>query len=102
MHIFKQKNQLKYYSSNSATSRREFDANNADTEIEFDADETENEMDEADLADNKRFEQLMQKKMDIPTSDNGLYLARTVAPVLTKALAEVLLVCFFHNNFVSY
>ncbi|KAH7727798.1 Protein F34D10.6 b [Aphelenchoides avenae] len=44
-----------------------------------------------DDTDRHRFERLLQEKMDMPTSDNGLYLARTVAPVLTKALAEVLL-----------
>jgi len=40
-----------------------------------------------------KFERLMMDKMELnmPASDNGLYLARTVAPVLTKALAEVLL-----------
>lgn len=42
-----------------------------------------------DDTDRHRFERLLQEKMDMPTSDNGLYLARTVAPVLTKALAEV-------------
>uniref|UniRef100_A0A915EIQ7 Uncharacterized protein n=1 Tax=Ditylenchus dipsaci TaxID=166011 RepID=A0A915EIQ7_9BILA len=44
-----------------------------------------------DDVDRNRFERLLQEKLDMPTSDNGLYLARTVAPVLTKALAEVLL-----------
>ncbi|KAK0420633.1 hypothetical protein QR680_014803 [Steinernema hermaphroditum] len=47
--------------------------------------------DEEEDYDRHRFERLMQEKMNLPTSDNGLYLARTVAPVLTKALAEVLL-----------
>lgn len=47
--------------------------------------------DGADDADRNRFERLLQEKLDMPTSDNGLYLARTVAPVLTRALAEVLL-----------
>uniref|UniRef100_A0A183BUL8 ANK_REP_REGION domain-containing protein n=1 Tax=Globodera pallida TaxID=36090 RepID=A0A183BUL8_GLOPA len=46
--------------------------------------------DEEDL-EKRRFERLLHEKLDMPTSDNGLYLARTVAPVLTKALAEVLL-----------
>jgi len=46
---------------------------------------------ENDDLDRNRFERLLQEKLDMPTSDNGLYLARTVAPVLTKALAEVLL-----------
>ncbi|KAI6240921.1 Ankyrin repeat and Ankyrin repeat-containing domain-containing protein [Aphelenchoides fujianensis] len=62
-----------------------------DTEMELDGDEAEDEVDEDEAADRHRFERLLQEKMDIPTSDNGLYLARTVAPVLTKALAEVLL-----------
>ncbi|TKR64477.1 hypothetical protein L596_025002 [Steinernema carpocapsae] len=47
--------------------------------------------DEEEDYDRHRFERMMQEKMNLPTSDNGLYLARTVAPVLTKALAEVLL-----------
>ncbi|KHN82408.1 Putative ankyrin repeat protein, partial [Toxocara canis] len=47
--------------------------------------------DEDDENDRRKFERLVQDKIDLPTSDNGLYLARTVAPVLTKALAEVLL-----------
>jgi len=47
--------------------------------------------DGVDDADRNRFERLLQEKLDMPTSDNGLYLARTVAPVLTRALAEVLL-----------
>uniref|UniRef100_A0A0M3HW63 ANK_REP_REGION domain-containing protein n=1 Tax=Ascaris lumbricoides TaxID=6252 RepID=A0A0M3HW63_ASCLU len=47
--------------------------------------------DEDDEIDRRKFERLLQDKIDLPTSDNGLYLARTVAPVLTKALAEVLL-----------
>uniref|UniRef100_A0A915BIP8 ANK_REP_REGION domain-containing protein n=3 Tax=Parascaris univalens TaxID=6257 RepID=A0A915BIP8_PARUN len=46
---------------------------------------------EDDEIDRRKFERLLQDKIDLPTSDNGLYLARTVAPVLTKALAEVLL-----------
>lgn len=45
--------------------------------------------DEDDEIDRRKFERLLQDKIDLPTSDNGLYLARTVAPVLTKALAEV-------------
>uniref|UniRef100_A0AC34QFB3 Uncharacterized protein n=1 Tax=Panagrolaimus sp. JU765 TaxID=591449 RepID=A0AC34QFB3_9BILA len=44
-----------------------------------------------DEIDSNRFEKLIQDKLDLPTSENGLYLARTVAPVLTKALAEMLL-----------
>lgn len=47
--------------------------------------------DDDDDINGSRFEKLLQDKLDLPTSDNGLYLARTVAPVLTKALAEVLL-----------
>lgn len=43
------------------------------------------------FASSQQFEQLVQAKLDGVTSDSGLYLARTVAPVLTKALAEVLL-----------
>ncbi|VDK26375.1 unnamed protein product [Anisakis simplex] len=45
---------------------------------------------EDDESDRHKFERLVQEKIDLPTSDNGLYLARTVAPVLTKALAEVI------------
>uniref|UniRef100_A0A914CE44 Uncharacterized protein n=1 Tax=Acrobeloides nanus TaxID=290746 RepID=A0A914CE44_9BILA len=52
--------------------------------------ESARKLDDDDI-DRNRFERLIQEKMDMPTSDNGLYLARTVAPVLTKALAEVLL-----------
>lgn len=64
-----------------------------DTEAELEADELEEggAGADGDGTDRRRFERLLQDKMDIPTSDNGLYLARTVAPVLTKALAEVLL-----------
>uniref|UniRef100_A0A914GVW4 Uncharacterized protein n=1 Tax=Globodera rostochiensis TaxID=31243 RepID=A0A914GVW4_GLORO len=47
--------------------------------------------DEEEDLEKRRFERLLHEKLDMPTSDNGLYLARTVAPVLTKALAEVLL-----------
>lgn len=36
-----------------------------------------------------RFERFLQEKLDLPSSDNGIYLARTVAPILTKTLAEV-------------
>jgi hypothetical protein len=50
--------------------------------------ESARKLDDDDI-DRNRFERLIQEKMDMPTSDNGLYLARTVAPVLTKALAEV-------------
>uniref|UniRef100_A0AC35TST0 ANK_REP_REGION domain-containing protein n=1 Tax=Rhabditophanes sp. KR3021 TaxID=114890 RepID=A0AC35TST0_9BILA len=47
---------------------------------------------EDDDQDRHRYERFMQERMDgLPTSDNGLYLARTVAPILTKALAEVLI-----------
>ncbi|CAI5445216.1 unnamed protein product [Caenorhabditis angaria] len=38
-----------------------------------------------------RFEKMFRGRIDLPTSENGIYLARTVAPVMTKALAEVLL-----------
>ncbi|CAB3403422.1 unnamed protein product [Caenorhabditis bovis] len=38
-----------------------------------------------------KIERMFRGKGDLPTSENGIYLARTVAPVLTKALAEVLL-----------
>uniref|UniRef100_A0A0K0F5M1 ANK_REP_REGION domain-containing protein n=1 Tax=Strongyloides venezuelensis TaxID=75913 RepID=A0A0K0F5M1_STRVS len=48
-------------------------------------------LDDDDEIDRQRYEKFMQERLDMPTSDNGLYLARTVAPVLTKALAEVLL-----------
>lgn len=85
-------------SSNIDSGRREAGHNNLDTELELDGDEPDDEMDESEMADRKRFERLIQEKMDIPTSDNGLYLARTVAPVLTKALAEVLLVSYFNIN----
>ncbi|KAI6235408.1 Ankyrin repeat and Ankyrin repeat-containing domain-containing protein [Aphelenchoides besseyi] len=77
-------------SSGLESDRRE-NLQHVDTEMELDADEPEDEIDEEEVADRHRFERLLQEKMDIPTSDNGLYLARTVAPVLTKALAEVLL-----------
>ncbi|GMS90395.1 hypothetical protein PENTCL1PPCAC_12570, partial [Pristionchus entomophagus] len=49
------------------------------------------EIDEEDEVDRFRFEQLINNRVSLPTSENGIYLARTVAPVLTKALAEVLL-----------
>ncbi|UMM24050.1 hypothetical protein L5515_004469 [Caenorhabditis briggsae] len=38
-----------------------------------------------------KLEKTMKGRIEMPTSENGVYLARTVAPVLTKALAEVLL-----------
>ncbi|KAL6727776.1 hypothetical protein Aduo_009624 [Ancylostoma duodenale] len=44
-----------------------------------------------DELDRHRFERMLHGRTDLPTSENGIYLARTVAPVLTKALAEVLL-----------
>lgn len=44
---------------------------------------------EEDDADRHRFERMLRGKIDLPTSENGIYLARTVAPILTKALAEV-------------
>ncbi|CAJ0598821.1 unnamed protein product [Cylicocyclus nassatus] len=46
---------------------------------------------EDDEMDRHRFEKMLHGRTDLPTSENGIYLARTVAPVLTKALAEVLL-----------
>ncbi|CAJ0580803.1 unnamed protein product, partial [Mesorhabditis spiculigera] len=47
---------------------------------------------EDDEFDRHRFERMVNNnRVDLPTSENGIYLARTVAPVLTKALAEVLL-----------
>ncbi|KAJ1373911.1 hypothetical protein KIN20_036444 [Parelaphostrongylus tenuis] len=46
--------------------------------------------DEDDI-DRRRFEHMVHGRTDLPTSENGIYLARTVAPILTKALAEVLL-----------
>ncbi|VDL76467.1 unnamed protein product [Nippostrongylus brasiliensis] len=46
---------------------------------------------ENDEMDRHRFEKMVHGRTDLPTSENGIYLARTVAPVLTKALAEVLL-----------
>ncbi|GMR43020.1 hypothetical protein PMAYCL1PPCAC_13215 [Pristionchus mayeri] len=49
------------------------------------------EIDEEDEVDRFRFEQLINNRVSLPSSENGIYLARTVAPVLTKALAEVLL-----------
>uniref|UniRef100_A0A1I7SUJ5 ANK_REP_REGION domain-containing protein n=2 Tax=Bursaphelenchus xylophilus TaxID=6326 RepID=A0A1I7SUJ5_BURXY len=64
----------------------------AETEPELDIDDLDDPMDDdMENMDRRKFEKLVEDKMDIPTSDNGLYLARTVAPVLTKALAEVLL-----------
>ncbi|KAF1761479.1 hypothetical protein GCK72_009735 [Caenorhabditis remanei] len=47
--------------------------------------------DEDESIERHRFEKTFRGKIDLPTSENGVYLARTVAPVLTKALAEVLL-----------
>uniref|UniRef100_A0A8R1HMB2 ANK_REP_REGION domain-containing protein n=1 Tax=Caenorhabditis japonica TaxID=281687 RepID=A0A8R1HMB2_CAEJA len=47
--------------------------------------------DEDESVERHRFEKTFRGKIDLPTSENGVYLARTVAPVLTKALAEVLL-----------
>ncbi|VDM64064.1 unnamed protein product [Angiostrongylus costaricensis] len=41
-----------------------------------------------DDTDRRRFERMVHGRTDLPTSENGIYLARTVAPVLTKALAE--------------
>ncbi|PAV76297.1 hypothetical protein WR25_16953 isoform C [Diploscapter pachys] len=41
--------------------------------------------------DRHKFEKMVHGRVDLPTSENGIYLARTVAPVLTKALAEVLI-----------
>ncbi|VDO89962.1 unnamed protein product [Heligmosomoides polygyrus] len=46
---------------------------------------------ENDEMERYRFERMVHGRTDLPTSENGIYLARTVAPVLTKALAEVLL-----------
>jgi hypothetical protein len=74
------------------------------------------EEEDEDLERSSRFERLLNGQMDMPTfggtnggnitlafpnshcfsSDNGLYLARTVAPVLTKALAEVF-ICSYPN-----
>ena len=48
-------------------------------------------MEDEDDVDRSKFEKMMNNRVDLPTSENGIYLARTVAPVLTKALAEVLL-----------
>ncbi|XGW18517.1 hypothetical protein V3C99_002825 [Haemonchus contortus] len=47
--------------------------------------------DDDDDVERNRFEKMVLGRTDMPTSENGIYLARTVAPVLTKALAEVLL-----------
>ncbi|PIO71269.1 hypothetical protein TELCIR_06836 [Teladorsagia circumcincta] len=47
--------------------------------------------DDDDDVERNRFERMVLGRTDMPTSENGIYLARTVAPVLTKALAEVLL-----------
>lgn len=57
----------------------------------FQGDERNAIYEEEDVIQN-RFERLLQEKLDLPGSDNGIYLARTVAPVLTKALAEVNLI----------
>lgn len=38
----------------------------------------------------------------MPSSDNGLYLARTVAPVLTKALAEVYIFIYIYIVLIFY
>uniref|UniRef100_A0A1I8BXT1 ANK_REP_REGION domain-containing protein n=1 Tax=Meloidogyne hapla TaxID=6305 RepID=A0A1I8BXT1_MELHA len=58
--------------------------------LEFDGN-GEDGIDDGEDAEKNRFEHLLHERLGMPTSDNGLYLARTVAPVLTKALAEVLL-----------
>ncbi|CAD5214744.1 unnamed protein product [Bursaphelenchus okinawaensis] len=63
----------------------------AETEPELEVEDLVDPMDDLENIDRRKFEKLVEDKMDIPTSDNGLYLARTVAPILTKALAEVLL-----------
>lgn len=52
--------------------------------------------DEDESLERHRFEKAFRGKIDLPTSENGVYLARTVAPVLTKALAEVR---FFFRDF---
>lgn len=70
------------FSSNVDSGRRDTGGNNLDTELELDAEEEEEGVDEGEMVDQRRFERLIHEKMDIPTSDNGLYLARTVAPVL--------------------
>nr|CAD2171044.1 unnamed protein product [Meloidogyne enterolobii] len=59
--------------------------------IEFDGNGDGDGIDDREDAEKNRFEHLLHERLGMPTSDNGLYLARTVAPVLTKALAEVLL-----------
>ncbi|VDK73506.1 unnamed protein product, partial [Onchocerca ochengi] len=46
---------------------------------------------EQDETDEYKFEDDLLNDITSPTSDNAIYLARTVAPVLTKALTEVLL-----------
>lgn len=48
-------------------------------------------LDEQDEFDRHNFEHYVSDRIELPTTENALYLARTVAPVLTKALAEVLL-----------
>lgn len=42
-----------------------------------------------DERDRENFESLVNNRVPMPHSENGKYLARTVAPALTKALAEV-------------
>ncbi|VDK52736.1 unnamed protein product [Gongylonema pulchrum] len=47
-------------------------------------------LDERDEFDRSSYERFVSERIELlPTTENGLYLARTVAPVLTKALAEV-------------
>ena len=45
--------------------------------------------DDEDALDRLKFERFVQERIEIPISDNGLYLTRTVLPQLTNALAEV-------------
>ncbi|KJH52509.1 ankyrin repeat protein [Dictyocaulus viviparus] len=46
-------------------------------------------IDDDDDTDRRRYERMVHGRTDLPTSENGIYLARTVAPALTKALAEI-------------
>lgn len=45
--------------------------------------------DDDEDVDRRKFEKFVQERIDIPLTDNGLYLTRTVLPQLTNALVEV-------------
>ncbi len=58
-------------------------------EPQFSADEAEGAFSEA--LDSKLNSARLDESRSVPSTENGLYLARTVGPVLTRALAEVVI-----------